>query len=317
MLSRKLMERFTKDYKIPIKVYDEIDFMHRIKLYDPFYHTIEKWNQFYNIVTAYPNEEEYLAEFNRVKDEAIDFIKESEGYIAFTNLDMNVFAVKNKNLPGKDIFHPSNIGRTFISIDMKKANFNSLRYYDSGIFDEKDTWEDFIRNFTDNECIINSKHTREVILGNCACKRHITFEKHLMDNLLTEMLNAISEENINVSIDQIVFFSNDEIIFDITGMFSDDVKKLRDMIERIVDASPLPFRIEKFYLRGIRRNDTTIIGYIRELESGEMDFKCLSAMNVPFVIKTLLNKPIDENDRIFEYEGQRAMLIDTPKIEII
>ena len=318
MLSRKLMERFTKDCKIPIKIYEPTEFIRRIELYDKYYNSVEKWNAFYNLITSkYPNEEAYFAEYNKTKDNAINFIKETEGYNVFNNLDMNAFAIQNKGFPSKDIFHPSNIGRRFISIDMKKANFNSLRYYDESIFDNAETWEDFLRLFTSIEYIVNSKYIREVILGNCNPKRHITYEKWLMDQVLTSILNKINNNSIPLSVDNIVFFSNDEIIVDITNLTATETDNVYDALDDIVSENPLPFRIEKFVLQGIRKNNETIIGYIRKLDNGEIDFKCVNSFTLPFIIRALNNEPVTDNDKMFEYEGSMAMLLDTPQIKIV
>ena len=97
----------------------------------------------------------------------------------FIEDDMNKYAVTHTDLPTKDIFKPSNDGKLFISIDMRKANFSALKNYDSGIFDSVDTWEEFISRYTDNKHIINSKYIRQVILGNCNPKRQVTYENIL------------------------------------------------------------------------------------------------------------------------------------------
>jgi hypothetical protein len=228
---------------------------------------------------------------------------------------MNGFAIKNKQFSNKDIFHPSNIKRTFISIDMKKANFNSLRYYDSSIFDEAKTWEDFIRKFTDNEYIVKSKYIREVILGNCNPKRHITYEKYLMDGILTAILEKRTENCIEMRDDDIVFFSNDEIIIDITDMSNDTIRNVEAIVNDVVSHSELPFTIEKFILRGIFDNETPV-GYIKELSDGSIDFKCVNSITLPFIIRTINNEPITESDRCFEYEGKLATLIEIPQINI-
>ena len=47
---------------------------------------------------------------------------------------MNQYSIKHVGLPSKDIFKPSNDNKLFISIDMKKANFSALRYYDKSLF---------------------------------------------------------------------------------------------------------------------------------------------------------------------------------------
>lgn len=184
-ISNRAKERFCKDCNIPIRLFQEPYFLDRIKLFDEFYGTVDKWIRFASELQGYNCEQDYFEEYNHVKDAAITSIKESEAYQRFNAEDMNKFTVIHKNLSNKDIFKPTNTGRVFISIDMRKANFSSLHEYDKNIFLGTDTWEDFISQFTDNEHIINSKYIRQVILGNCNPKRHITYEKYLMDQTLS------------------------------------------------------------------------------------------------------------------------------------
>lgn len=183
-VSNKAKERFCKDCNIPIRLFQEPYFSDRIKLFDKFYGTVKKWNKFVTELQKYNCEQDYFEEYNRVKDAAINSIKESESYQKFNSEDMNKFAITHKDLSSKDIFKPTNDEKIFISIDMRKANFSSLHSYDKGMFGNADTWEQFISRFTDNEHIINSKYIRQVILGNCNPKRHITYEKYLMDQTL-------------------------------------------------------------------------------------------------------------------------------------
>lgn len=184
-VSEKAKERFSKDCNIPLRLFQEPYFTDRIELYDNFFGTLKKWNIFVNELRKYHCEQDYFDEYNKVKDAAINSIKSTESYQRFNNEDMNKHCVQNKNLPNKGIFKTSNDGKAFISIDMRKANFSSLQNYDKDIFDGADTWKKFISSFTDNKHIINSKYIRQVILGNCNPKRHIVYEKYLMDGILT------------------------------------------------------------------------------------------------------------------------------------
>jgi hypothetical protein len=45
-ISTKLRERFCKDCNIPINIFQEPYFTDRLKLYDKFYGTLEKWDIF-------------------------------------------------------------------------------------------------------------------------------------------------------------------------------------------------------------------------------------------------------------------------------
>ena len=309
-MSTKLKERFCKDCNIPINIFQEPYFMERLKLYDKFYGTLDKWNVFVKELEKYKTEQDYFEEYNRIKDEAINFIKSTEAFQRFNEEDMNQYAVINKNLSSKDIYHPSNNGRSFISIDMKKANFSALHFYDASMFDHANTWEDFIGKFTDNQHIINSKYIRQVILGNCNPKRHITYEKYLMDMIFTNLLGLNA-----ITIDKIVFFSNDEIIIDVTDFNVLDkhllVPFIKDNLQHII----IPLKVELFTLNKITRTDgyyKVIIGKYKN----EIKFKCLDSLYLPFVIRHFLGEEMTESDKVFYHNGLLAQFIEIPKIEV-
>lgn len=312
IISKKLKERFVKDYKIPIRLFASPYFEDRLQLYDKYFDTMSKYKSFISVVEKYNNEEEYFAAYNKVKDDAINYIKSTEAYNRFNSLDMNNFVINNeyRNLPSKDIYHASNIGRKFISIDMRKANFSSLHNFDSSIFGNANCWEDFIKKFTDNENIINSKYIREVILGNCNPKRHITYEKYLMSEILTNIIMT------GISLNNIVFFSNDEIIFDVTDVCIDTFNEFYNNLISIINKSNLSFKIEIFTLIGIKKNDT-IIGYFKKLTNDTIEFKCINSIDFPFILRKLNNESITDFDLIFEFEGNLAKFIESPNIEVI
>lgn len=309
-ISNRAKERFCKDCNIPIRLFQEPYFLDRIELFDKFYGTVEKWNRFVAELQKYNCEQDYFEEYNRVKDAAINSIKESKSYQRFNSEDMNKFAITHKDLSNKDIFKPTNNEKIFISIDMRKANFSSLHSYDKGIFGNANTWEQFISRFTDNEHIINSKYIRQVILGNCNPKRHITYEKYLMDQTLSLLYDIVGEE-------RIVFFSNDEIVYDITASNLHMLSLVRNCVEeRLSTKSNIPFRVELFSLHKINGTD----GYCKKIykENGEynIEFKCLDNYMMPFVLRYFLGEEITESDKVFYHEGLLAKFIDEPKIEV-
>lgn len=308
-VSTRAKERFCKDCNIPIRLFQEPYFTDRLTLFDKFYGTLDKWNLFLEELQKYNCEQDYFEEYNRVKDSAILTIKESEAYQRFNADDMNKYRVTHENLPNKDIFKPTNDGKSFISIDMRKANFSSLHHYSADMFGVN-TWEEFISKFTDNQHIITSKYIRQVILGNCNPKRHITYEKYLMDILLTDLLEK------HIPIERVVFFSNDEIVIDVS-----EINKSRQVLlsfnieQHLKDVSP-KFKVELFTLYKIHGTD----GYYKEIlnENGEKDieFKCLDNYMMPFVIRHFLGEEVTDSDKAFYHEGLLAQFIEVPKIEV-
>ena len=311
-ISAKLKERFCKDCNIPIKIFQEPYFMDRMKLYDKFYGTLEKWETFVKELEKYKCEQDYLEEYNRVKDTAINDIKETEAYQRFNSENMNEFSIVHEGLPGKDIFHPSNNGRKFISIDMKKANFSALKYYNYSMFYESNTWEDFIKRYTDNKHIINSKYIRQVILGNCNPKRHITYEKYLMDTLLEILEDFIIRQERFIG-NNLVFFSNDEIVFDIEDINEDKIEEFLKEITYCIDKLVVPFKVEYFLLSKIDGTN----GYCKTFKDGSVEFKCLDNYMLPFVMRKVLGQEVTENDKVFYHEGLLAKFIEVPEIKNI
>ena len=310
-VSIKLKERFCKDCNIPINIYQEPYFQDRLKLYDEHYGTLNKWNLFVEEVSKYKTEQDYFEEYNRVKDDAINFIKSTGAYLNFNAEDMNKYSIVHKGLPSKDIYHPSNDGKTFISIDMKKANFSALQFYDPWMFGRVGTWEDFIGSFTDNKHIINSKYIRQVILGNCNPKRHITYEKYLMDMILSNLI-----EYDNIIIDRVVFFSNDEIIIDISDMSNLDQVTMSLRIEETLKHITIPLKVELFTLNKIKGTS----GYCKAIYNvkcaNKIKFKSLDSLYLPFVIRHFKNEEVSENDKVFYHNGLLAKFVEVPKISV-
>lgn len=309
-VSTRAKERFCKDCNIPIRIFQEPYFTDRLTLYDKFYGTLEKWNIFLNELGKYHCEQDYFEEYNRIKDAAILDIKNTEAYQKFNEEDMNKYAVTHKNLPNKDIFKPSNDGKCFISIDMRKANFSSLYRYNADIFGGADSWDDFIGRYTDNQHIINSKYIRQVILGNCNPKRHITYEKYLMDGALTYLTEVF------VSMDRVVFFSNDEIVLDISDMDKNKQERITFAIRNGMKDIAVPLKTELFVLHKIVGTDEYYKEIVGENGNVEIEFKCLDNFALPFVLRKFLGEDVTESDKVFYHEGLLAKFIEVPRIEV-
>ena len=309
-VSEKLKERFCKDCNIPLKLFKEPYFTDRLQLYDSYYNTLDKWNIFVRELEKYRCEQDYLEEYNRVKDTAINDIKLSDGYNRFNEEDMGKYSVKYKDLPSKDIYKPSNVGELFISIDMRKANFSALKFYDKSIFSNADTWEEFVGRYTENKHIVNSKYIRQVILGNCNPKRQVTYEKYLMGLVLEVLIDELG-----YSASDIAFFSNDEIVINM-GKYEDCINKQK-ILEMVVNVRfNIPFRIELFYLHKITGTNGYYKEIVKNIIEREYEFKCLNNYTLPFVLRKFNGEEITENDKLFYHEGLLSKFIEIPEIEI-
>lgn len=317
-MTNKLKERFCKDMNIPIRIFEEPYFESRLKLYDKQFDTLSKYEMFKKLLDKFDNEQDYFTAYNELKDNIINFLAETEGMKRLKDEDMNKFKIKNEGFPKNDIYKQTFDGRVFISIDMKKANFTALRHYDSGIVGNQENYEDFIGMFTDEDYFKCSKYIRQVVFGNQNPKRQVAYEKHLMDSLLTELLVFTDNPK------DIVFFSNDEIVVDLTdrtevkrGLYSLAVH----MLLRLQASKGVNLRQEMFELRHIPNSD----GYVRKFLTfdGEVfkqdgyDFKCVDGLSMPFVLRAYAGEEVEEEDKVFIHEGKLAKLIEVPTIEVV
>ncbi len=300
-ISTSLKKRFCADNNLSISLFQEPYFMDRIKLFGEE----ENYNEFIKFLENYKSEEEFFTVFNKIKDDAINFIKTSAAFTSFNEADMQKLAVHNFSFPDRDAYKQMNIGRKFFSIDMKKANFTSLKYYAKKTGTEfcgDKSYQEFLRMFTDIEHFINSKSIRQVIFGNCSSKRVSSYEKIMMSNVLQQMFDK------NVVTEDIVYaLRNDEILIDITNLNDESIEKLKDFSKSI------DFEVESeiYTIKKIKDEDI----YIKDFGGDNFEIKMCSVEDMPAVYRFVKNLPPDENDLYFYHNGRLSKFVEAKTFE--
>lgn len=310
-----LKERFCKDLQLPIKIFTEPYFTERLELYDRHFNCLEKYQNFVEMLQKYSNEQEYFEEYNSLKEKVIQHISNNPFFHYFsTEENMDRFTVKNKNFPHNSIYRSDYIGKHFISFDMCKGNFTALRHYSPNIVDHKDTYEEFIMQFTDNKHLINSKYIRQVIFGTLNPKRQVKYEEYLMNFVLEDILTFFSK-------DAIVYYSTDEIVVAVDGKIeqdSDIYNFVASTVNKFIDIG-ITIRGEIFSLDCLTEYDVYIKNvYIKVFQSigkpiqnSELKvIKNANHLNMPFILRKIYNLKPSENDNVFLYEGRLAKFID-------
>ena len=201
------MKRFCKDYNLPINVFTEDMFKYYSELYDFF--PKETWEKLCETIeTEYGgNVELWLDYCAKVRDAAINGVIESEEYKKFNNGDMSQWAI-DPSVPKvgeHTVFTKENVGKHFISIDLRKANFQALKYV--GVIDD-DTYDDFIMRFGGDDYIAGSKYLRQVIFGKMNPSRTITVEKCMMGVVymtIHDFIEGLGYKFYSMNSDELVF----------------------------------------------------------------------------------------------------------------
>lgn len=318
VITETLKSRFCKDMNLAIKIFEEPYFANFLKLYDVQFNSIAKYNRFVSAVNQFGSEQDYFEAYNRLKDDVIEYLNSNPEMAFFAKEeDMGKFVCQNKGYPTNDIFKETNDGKFFVSIDMVKGNFTALHHYNPNIVKGCDTYEEFIRTFTDVPHFVESKYIRQVVFGNVNPKRQVTYEKYLMDLVLTKLLETgvVKPENVE-------FFSTDEIVISVPAeMICDRIVKevfynsVMNVVQWAKDNN-INVRGEFFELRKIPGTS----GYVKKFmmgKAGEIDFKCLDFLTMPFVLRAYQKEEPIEMDRVFLYEGKKVMLMENIQVEVV
>ena len=311
----ELRKRFLKDNNIPIKIVISPYFEERLELFNRYYKADDAIEEFHKIYSTIGNREKYFELYNKVKDDIITYLNSSPEMIFFSQKeDMNKFSVKHKNLPKNSIYKPTNDGKTFISLDMKSANFTALKHYNPSIVKNKETYSDFVKEFTDIDYFAKSKYIRQVVFGNINPARQITYEKYLMDLVLTELEKIIN-------IETVVAFQNDEIVIDVSNnildktSFDNTIQEIKKTITLLNDEG-INLKLELFKLKKIQNTD----GYIKEMLPGsdtlETVFKGFTTIEFPFVLRKYFNEELKDSDFVFLHEDKLAKLLEPIEITL-
>lgn len=325
LYNKELAKRFISDYKLPIPLINEKYFFYHLALYQEDYNSLEHYVELLDMIgEKYGGDcNKFLEDYYNVRDKIITTIVESEAFQKFNTMNMNVFTIKDKpNITSNNIYNNDNIGKFFISIDLKKANFQTLRNIDKNIVFGADTYEDFIGKFTDLDYIKESKYSRQIIWGKCNPKRHITAEKYF----ITRIYKKVIEQFPYLS-DKCVSLSNDEMIFNVEFLFYNDKLTcftLREHIEKIAKEIGFEVHVEFFHLRAynlVFKESRSVrkTFFMKDYFCTDGKFKLIG---VPLqyhsiCYKLYKGKELNEIDYHFDYEGMNARFCEEFDIEEI
>jgi len=287
-----LRKRFVKDESLPIGVLQDPYFDYFLDLFNPLYGCKENYQIFLHEVERAGGEEEFLKSYYDIRDKIISDVKENPHFMKFNEDKLKEYEVEN-NIRKDDVYRPENNGKVFFSIDLKKANFHSLKFYHSEIFGDYSSYEDWISTYTDSEYMKTSKYLRQVIFGNLNPKKQVKIEKFITSKFLEAVLEIIPIEYVrSVSHDELVILSPEN--FDVSLL----EKKIKEKSENL----DVPARMEVFKL--VKQAEKKELGYVKESLNGDKPvFKSVPGIFMPQAYKYYFKLPLHDYDLVFFHEG--------------
>lgn len=295
--SHTLLKRFIKDYNLQFATIQQPYFDYFCNLFKDYYKLDDKFKILNESLKQFNSEEEFINETYKIRDKIINTLKSYDFYEEYNNFDLKKYDIPNTNTPSKDIFKMTNINKYFMSIDLKKANFQALKFfvnkynYKNNDVYKSNSYEEFIDKFTNLEYMKQSKYLRQVIFGNINPKRQVKLEKYITYQILQYILEFINPLNIKM-------FANDEIVIELEKSQLNDFNNLSFIINNKFNIN---VDVEIFQLKSIKNKKF----FVKEFLNKEgYELKCIPLVYFAQIFKQYHNLTINDNDLVFFYENQ-------------
>jgi hypothetical protein len=301
---KQLRRRFVSDYNLPIQLIHSPYFEERIELLEKEYSAKSNYNKLLNLIKEdfENNIVKFLEEYHSVRDKIINTVINSQPFKDF-NSNNDIIKKFKPICDTRNLYTREQNGCLFISYDMKKANFQALKYADPKIVLDADTYEDFIGKFTDLDYVKNSKYTRQVIFGKMNPSRTISLERWLTNEFAKYLVEKLPSNFLPFSINA------DEIIFKFIG--SEEEFKNYDAEQHVpITYNGIEFTLNKFKLHErvfkLATSSSQLVVYEKEdyINGHKRLLKAVPAHYFTQVYKLLNGMEIKPSDLKFYYEHE-------------
>jgi hypothetical protein len=151
-------------------------------VFDPMFGTKAKWALFLS-----ERRDDGMAvrkEIVTTREKICRAIRDSPNYRAYQKLRLR----GQSNRIRGDVYHHGSDGKTFVSLDIKSANFTCARLICPELFTGSGgspmSWGDFVRTLTDSEFVAQSKIFREIVFGKLGfCKGANVLQEAIMEKV--------------------------------------------------------------------------------------------------------------------------------------
>lgn len=316
---KKLRKRFAKDYNLPINLFDDELWGHYMSLYSDF--PVTEYNNLLKTVDEKydGNVEMWLDYCAKVRDNAIIGTMATDAYKAFNTCDMAKWEMPEgvPQIGEHGIYNEETDGRFFVSIDLKKANFQALKYV--GVVKDE-TYKDFIYRHGGDDYIAGSKYLRQVIFGKMNPGRTIKVEKFIMGKiylLVKDFFENNGYQLYSINSDELIFAEKNYALFGVEGGNA-NAKRVEQMIK---DSLGIDARVEYLYITRlpiVNANENKVDAFVkRNVITGKQELKKASTTFYPQIYKLWMGQEIEEIDKKFFFEDQIATFDKPLKYEDI
>lgn len=144
-----------------------------------------RWKDLDRLVELYEQAEEQVGDMFSYRmakiDEIVQFVKGTRAYQDLCDENLLPDYPTTKSFEYQE-------GKTYLSIDLKKANWQCVKWHDPQFVNELgDTYEDMLGKFGLPEVFLHSKHFRQYIFGNLNPKKQMKMQRVILEHVISSL----------------------------------------------------------------------------------------------------------------------------------
>lgn len=254
-----------------------------------------KYSNIYNLIRMFEEADIHIDDFYEYKlaksKEIIDFIKTTNAYIDLCYDNSLTDLPTNKSFTYEK-------GVKYLSIDLRSANWVSLKKYDQEN-QLGNSYSDFLKRFDLPEVFTHSKYLRQFIFGNVNPKKQQKVQRNIIQEIVKQFSNDLTVEC--VKNDEVIFSFKDfsEIKVPLSTLDSSKYRSKIFTVERVED-----FRIDTHY----------------DMDGNSISKEMVSVNGQQFYLKLkqyITGEPLDIRDLYFKQDGKLAIwMVDNLEVKI-
>jgi hypothetical protein len=284
-----IRERFKADYKLSCPVLDDNDcFLKSLEIWD----LADEWKLYLDISKKHSDFDAFR---KNIRNNIVQAIQNVPGFNQIyipSNLTRNHIVYTGP----RSYLEKENCNKRLVSIDLIKGNFNALRTLSPKFVLGCATYEDFIRKFTDEDSLINSKYFRQMVFGLVNPELQKKVQEIFLSRIITEIRKYKNFPIVHITSDEVVFpIENDA-----------DLINIQEITRNL--QIPMQFRIKEFSIRHIP-NKYNEPWYIRYDENK----KRIMSVHVRYLFQVwnhIHNQPNQKKDLYWRECGRLAVLLE-------
>lgn len=307
-----LKHRFAMLFALPLKPLPDHVFLSRLKLMDPMYGTLQKWEEYMTAVKEAGNINLFNQTQRLISDKASLLIETSP---SFREKKALVSKPKEKMRAVKafcdvstgDIYKDYYCGRRFLSLDIRSGSFYATRQLCEELqpFPNYESW---LSQFTEKEIYLKAKNLRQIICSVGGGE----IQSHILQSFMLDLLLDLHERRNSLAA-HVLKINRDELIFDVSEYPCDtDYQKMLTGTLAEKHLSPvcidMPLRLSVFTIQ----KAPVGVGYIETHTDGKQELKGVDLTHLPFILRELQNEPYQEEDFYFLHEKHVCKYMELP-----